>query len=64
MECLFTRFGVPSDALFTKLFGNSCDPHEQVELRIYLEKVAMLRYDRHAKRGRTAGVKPGSRSHT
>lgn len=54
MECLFTRFGMPSDALFTKLFGNSCDPHEQMELSLYLEKVEMLRQDRIETRRRTA----------
>lgn len=42
MELLFRRFGVPSDAMFTKLFGNSCDPHHQLPLPVYLDKVKMM----------------------
>mmetsp|Transcript_13020 Transcript_13020/g.26013 ORF Transcript_13020/g.26013 Transcript_13020/m.26013 type:complete len:520 (-) Transcript_13020:118-1677(-) len=49
MELLFRRFGVPSDAMFTKLFGNSCDPTQQMRLSVYLEKVQLLVAHRRAR---------------
>jgi hypothetical protein len=34
MNLMIKRFGSPSDSMFVKLFGNSCDPHEQIRLPV------------------------------
>jgi len=46
MELLFRRFGVPTDNMFVRLFGNDCDPKMQMPLGHYLEKVALLIQER------------------
>jgi len=42
MSLMIKRFGMPSDSMFVTLFGNSCDPHEQIKLPVYLDKVRRL----------------------
>lgn len=36
------RFGIPTDNMFVKLFGNDCDPKMQVHLGEFLRKVSLL----------------------
>ena len=34
MNLMMKRFGSPSDSMFTKLFGNSVDPQQQIKLPV------------------------------
>lgn len=67
MNLMMKRFGSPSDSMFTKLFGNSVDPQQQIKLPVYLDKIRQLiamKQIVEPSRSRTATAQVDSRKET